>query len=246
MIRKTLEITKKATFAVLFPSDKHGGMPSPVGTGFFIDGSGYFLTAHHVVDGEDESAIWLQQPPWAPGQISTLVQFATVIQSWPHLDLSLLKFDLERNREKEWLSGRDGFPHLPLTFELQEDGTPVYAFGYPLPEVWHRNQGGIQTGHTGLGPRTTSAIISSSLEMSQMLMTSADPRVYVIDKALNYGNSGGPIVLQETGEAFAVCARFQPVVVPQSQGGHVVVPSLYGIAVSINEVSEDLRKIVNF
>jgi hypothetical protein len=30
-----------------------------------------------------------------------------------------------------------------------------------------------------------------------MLTTSTDPQIYVLDKALNYGNSGGPIVAEE-------------------------------------------------
>jgi hypothetical protein len=69
-----------------------------------------------------------------------------------------------------------------------------------------------------------------------MLITGNDPKVYVLDKALNYGNSGGPIVCSETGRVHAFCSRFQPVFIPQSHlldanqnPIHVMVPSLYGV-----------------
>ncbi len=56
--------------------------------------------------------------------------------------------------------------------------------------------------------------MSSTLEKTKMLMSSGDEKIYVLDKALNYGNSGGPIVAAETGRVHALCSRFQPVMVP--------------------------------
>jgi S1-C subfamily serine protease len=63
MIRKILERTKSATYAILVPSPQpeRRGMPVASGTGFMIDGTGFFLTAHHVVNDADVPAIWLQQ-----------------------------------------------------------------------------------------------------------------------------------------------------------------------------------------
>jgi hypothetical protein len=90
-------------------------------------------------------------------------------------------------------------------------------------------------GDTALCPRVTSAIISSSVEQTKMVWTPADPKLYVLDKALNYGNSGGPIVSSETGHVHAICTRFQPLFVPQNhlvQNGQVpliMMPSLYGV-----------------
>lgn len=72
-------------------------------------------------------------------------------------------------------------------------------------------------------------------------MTDADPKVYVLDKALNYGNSGGPIVSVETGHVHALCSRFQPVFVPQPQLRQpdgsmpvIAVPSLYGVVTRLD------------
>ena len=63
----------------------------------------------------------------------------------------------------------------------------------------------------------------------------------MIDKALNYGNSGGPILCERSGNAHAFCSRFQPVAIPQehltaeaSTDRYVLVPSLYGIVSSLH------------
>jgi len=95
-----------------------------------------------------------------------------------------------------------------------------------------------------LSPRTTSAIVSSTLENTKMTMSSDDEKVYVLDKALNYGNSGGPIIASETGNVHAICSRFQPVVLPQphlvNANGEMLsirTPSLYGVVLSLNNPS---------
>jgi hypothetical protein len=73
------------------------------------------------------------------------------------------------------------------------------------------------------------------------------PENYVLDRALNYGNSGGPIVAAETGRVHAVCSRFQPVRIPQPHlKGEplIMVPSLYGMVSSLGRqlVLEALKK----
>lgn len=74
-----------------------------------------------------------------------------------------------------------------------------------------------------------------------MVMSDEDPKVYVLDKALNYGNSGGPIVATETGRVHALCSHFQSVFVPQhhlkdTNGNpmQVMLPSLYGVVSSLS------------
>ncbi len=73
-----------------------------------------------------------------------------------------------------------------------------------------------------------------------MIVTGSEPKVYVLDKALNYGNSGGPIVAAETGKVHAFCSRFQPVAIPQNhiqdQQGNptmIYIPSLYCVVSSL-------------
>jgi hypothetical protein len=71
--------------------------------------------------------------------------------------------------------------------------------------------------------------------------SSADPQVYVLDKALNYGNSGGPIIAADTGNVHALCSRFQPVVISQPHAKtadgkplQIAIPSLYGVVSSLH------------
>lgn len=67
------------------------------------------------------------------------------------------------------------------------------------------------------------------------------PHIYVLDKALNYGNSGGPIVSTTTGFVYAVSPRFIPVYITQraSDGKEstLKIPSLYSVAVGLSNDS---------
>jgi serine protease Do len=136
------------------------------------------------------------------------------------------------------------------------------SFGYPLSELQSippsslppelasvLPQGVPLTGGVPfLCPRTTSAIVSSHLYSPGVAQAYASPTGYVIDKALNYGNSGGPIVATETGKVFALCSAFQGVIIPQKHLGAAVVPimipSLYGIvsSLSVQSVLDVLKK----
>jgi len=232
----------------MFPSSDpaYQGMPVPRGTAFFIDPTGYCLTARHVIEGADIAEATLMQTP-SPGNWGMqIVQSLELVADWREYDLALLKADFGKNSNKAHLVDRSGFPYLPVEVDAQEDGTPVYAFGYPLPQAPAPIAGGaVLVSHVGLGPRTTSAIIASTIEHTRMVQTGADAKVYVLDKALNYGNSGGPIVLSETGHAFAVCSRFQPVSIPQPSGAAVPavwIPSLYGVGAAISNIASELTQ----
>src|SRR5262249_43498821 len=140
-------------------------------------------------------------------------------------DIALLKADFEPCRSWEEWDSADGFPFIPVTVAPVEEGEPVYAYGFPLSmtDEVHRMVPGVTSGPGVIGTshqtRVTSAIVASAFQEHGPVRTSHDPIRYVLDKPLNPGNSGGPIVRVESGEAFAVCHAFQTMAFPQPPYG---------------------------
>jgi len=256
MIRKTLKAAREATFCVELPNSGHHGMPVPTGTGFFISPDGWFVTAAHVVssNGQNRTDIdkaWLMKESvgFGPG---AMCQFLTLEHVLSEFDFALIKVDFDRNSNKEWLKDRMNFPFLRVSTRQLDMGEPVYSFGYPLSSAETKNNAGVIIGSSQFSPRLTSAIVSSDIDKTQMVTTNVDPRHYVLDKALNYGNSGGPIISAETGHVHALCSRFQPLIVPQNHlkdsNGNILqifMPSLYGVVSSLNNqpIIDLLRKL---
>ena len=125
----------------------------------------------------------------------------------------------------------------------------MYAFGYPLSDAQIVKQtASMIVGVPSHSPRVTSAIVASTIERTKMVSTPQDAKVYVLDKALNYGNSGGPIVATDTGKVHALCSRFQALQVPQyhiQYGGRplvITIPSLYGVVSSLGN-SEIVKQL---
>jgi S1-C subfamily serine protease len=249
MIRQTLQRTKQGTFAVELPNPFKQLMPCPVGTGFFVSRDGVFVTAAHVVtqnskaDGPPRDDIekgWLMTEP-PPGEWGRRMCLGlSLVSLHAQHDIAILKVDLSENRNKSWMLP-DGFPFVPISFQKLEEGEPVYSFGYPLSHATTFDFGDVIYGDPILTPRVTSAIISSTLEQTEMVRGEATPEIYVLDKALNYGSSGGPIVSCATGNAHAVCSRFIPVAIPQraSDGRDFTlkIPSLYSVGVGLSNSS---------
>ena len=195
----------------------------------------------------DVASAWLTKETRSLNTPTPMCRWPELIVEDPQLDLALLRVDFKKNSAAHWLGNEDGFPHIEISVRMLEEGESVYSFGYPL------SRGGLAAdpplegammGYSVLHPRVTSAVVSSTLEASGPVTTSADPIRYVLDKALNYGNSGGPIVSADTGYVHAVCTRFQPLVIPQSHltdsAGRpleIMIPSLYGIVVGLNNQS---------
>src|SRR5208282_87234 len=247
MIQNTVKATQDATFAVLVPhpNPEAKGFPTPNGTAFFVSTDGYVLTARHVLfmDKEgtsihDVSSIILTKP-----ESNCMIRNLSIAKDWPDLDLILLKADFDPHKTQPFLSGKTGFDFLEIDFTVIAEGTPVYAFGYPLADIKLQQNAQLMIGFHFFCPRTTSAIIASHYDvLGPSRRSSLFPQYHVIHKALNYGNSGGPIIGEANGKAIAVCQKFQPVGIPQGSGS-VTIPSLYGITRSLKNIETDLRTI---
>lgn len=247
MIRNTLKNTKESTF-IVYKKDR---FPFPNGTGFFISANGYFITANHVVEnlniGDLTEALERPNPDLeGSGPMFIHVKNSKVINKWPKFDLALLKADFEENKESFFFKERDGFPYLEIDYSNLEEGTPVYAFGYPLSgsnikEINVQDKGSFFIGTNTISTRVTSAIISSTTEYFGPAWYPSLPKFYVVDKALNYGNSGGPIILSENGKVISVCVRFQE---QQMKVSDIVIPSLYGITSSLKNIQNEIQKII--
>ncbi len=263
VIRKTLAATRAATFAVnLFLKD-YG--VAPTGTGFFVSSEGWFVTAAHVVtqDGtpngpvrNDFGAATLTTMIPGMGNAKRLCMFMSLDHVDPKHDFALLKVDFQQNKARGFVEG-EGFPYIEISTRTLDEGEPVYSFGYPLSEPTFLDEVYVvdgqpkPMGYLAHSPRVTSAIVSSTVEKSRARETEADTLVYVLDKAINYGNSGGPIVAVETGKVHALCSRFQPVIIPQTHLratlgdlAAIAVPSLYGIVANLahHEIVNVLRQ----
>jgi S1-C subfamily serine protease len=144
-----------ATVTIYAKMDQGVGL----GSGFLVTRSGYLLTNHHVIDGGKELVVETMDRQRYP---------ATLIETWPHKDLALLK-----------VSGT--FPTLPLAdSDATEIGTPVVAIGTPNnPNLAQTITEGIVSGKR-VSPR-------EDLQ-AMMIQTSA---------AINKGNSGGPLLDRE-------------------------------------------------
>ena len=217
-ITRTLANSQAATFCIELPNSQKHGMPTPTGTGFFVSPDGWFVTAAHVItennqsDGpvrQDIDQAWLQKETRPhSGMPSAMCQFVSFSHVKPRLDFALLKVDFQQNSNKAWLSGQNSFPFIGISSRQLAEGESVYSFGYPLSSAFTKKHDHMVIGSSSLCPRVTSAIVSSTINETAMIMSDGDPKVYVLDKALNYGNSGGPLSLQRRGESMLFVLDF--------------------------------------
>lgn len=245
--KKIIEKVKNATYIVTIPDSNptNKGFPVPNGTGFFISKNGYFITARHVLEqNSDKETLIENKDIILTKPEGHYVDRMVLVKDWKNFDLVLLKTDFSFHKNKIGFEKKEGFDYLLISFEVIPEGTDIFSFGYPLSKArLDLSNPSAKVGYHFISPRITSAIISSHYEEIGPVTFSGFPKKYVIDKALNYGNSGGPVVLNENGNVISVCASFQPVMIPQSSGS-VMIPSLYGISTSLKCVESDLRSII--
>jgi len=246
-ISNTLAHTKRATFSVIV-KDGPEQHPRPAGTGFFLNDDGLFATAAHVIKGRQPIVLFKEDDAGVNPSIDVE---PTPVFFDAEADFALLRAKLDTGREDHY--GK--IASLRPSERPLEDGDPVYAFGYPLPEggsviLTPEEMKGLLGEKAmallpklgpgksfgipafALCPRTTSAVVASGIDYSFSLdikNRNVERNFYVIDKALNPGNSGGPILTPETGYVHALCSAYQIHQAHQEDLGITIkIPSLYG------------------
>lgn len=203
----------------------------PLGTGFFVNGDGYVITARHVVKdaeqrmehfaaaGTKQLYVGLPQPNTENMRGNfNLVDFDVADEDTLH-DLALLK--LKKNPFK----GEVGpmFGNLPQFFDTAilnpnrpKDGAAVGISGYPLGQsVLVTNAGWMAT--------------SWAFEIREVPVPKASelfyiPHIadsYLADVEVNPGNSGAPVYLVENGTVIGICvaSKLAPI---RDQYGNIV------------------------
>ena len=187
---------KNATYAMLLEG-KNG--PRLLGSGFFVSPDGLFITAAHVIEDcpscdcvflrKEMRASCTNDPGRRPGSV-------TLVASDEYRDLAVLKVTRFSDSVTQDVPSAE-IPYLPLSAGVLEEGESVYSFGYTFLEEGF------------LAPRLTSAIVSAISYQWECGSGSCDDGYYVIDKHLEHGNSGGPLVALSTGKAHGVIVLAQ-------------------------------------
>ncbi|MBI2187475.1 MAG: trypsin-like peptidase domain-containing protein [Acidobacteria bacterium] len=186
------------------------------GTGFIIDGDGFILTNHHVIDGAERIVVRL-------GDGRQLR--AEAVGTDPDTDIALIKID----------DGRP-FPFAPLgDSDTLRVGEWVLAIGNPLAYE-----------HT-----VTVGVVSF---IGRKLFDSSLDRYIQTDAAINFGNSGGPLI-NARGEVIGINAAISSraanigFAVPINQA-RAILPQLRAkgrvsrgyIGVTLRDVDPDLQR----
>lgn len=226
---------------------------SPLGTGFLVHPDGFALTACHVVVEAErviaeiggELRVGLAVPELT-GSINIRASFellgVTVVEKDPRHDLALLLLN-----PNPFQSGRpSGVSRIP------GGGMAVNGL-YGLASLWvgelRDGEAVAVSGYPSIAPAlvTTHGVVASATAFETFEEVDpggsegwALPKVhdsYLIDAAVNPGNSGGPVYLVYQAAVVGVCVAFRPARMPDSgplplvynSGIAVAVPLKYGL-----------------
>lgn len=196
-----------------------------MGSGFIISKDGYIVTNHHVIDGGDKIEVSINFPNEDQQQKLT----AKVVGTDPATDIALLKVD-----------PKSDLPFAPLGNSSQlEKGEWVLAMGNPF----------------GLSHSVSVGIVSAK---GREISSTSDKRRFddfiQTDAAINFGNSGGPLVnlnaevvaintaitAQGSGIGFAVPINIAKNILPQLKNKGSVARGYLGVM--IQDVSKEIQE----
>jgi S1-C subfamily serine protease len=256
-----IERIRPSIIQVLASIEKPAPEQHVVGTAFLIHLDGFALTARHVVASAREvidtygGAIQVGLAlPEIQGPVDIRASFeivsAVVVEEDDRHDLALLR--LERN---PFESGRPSGVHplpqgrmgvnalyglAPLTLDPVRDGQAVAVSGYPSPSPTLITTHGVVASATSVDvaeiqpPGAPEGFVIRDVKDS-----------YLIDVAVNPGNSGGPVYSVYEGAVIGTCVAFQVArAVPPAgspfaynSGLAVAIPMKYGVELLGRHVS---------
>ncbi len=226
VIKDSLPGVRLATFCVMLPEPKRDGRLTPMGTGFFISADGLFVTARHVLgvtDGrsgtvrDDVNRITFVRPNGSKGGIRRIAGARLVFDDVDH-DVAILKAKRV---------GKSGFPYLSVSRREANEGDLVYCFGYPhsdlfgpptgMPRVTSVCSISVQNNWIlVLKPKVASALVAAKSCPSRIRGVRKLGADYSIDRGIDFGMSGAPVILPETHRVIGVAVETEAVIVPQT------------------------------
>jgi len=199
-----------------------------LGTGFFIDEQGHFLTAAHVIN-----ALPNQQKIGYLGNIPY-----SNFKGKKFNPVSILKIDAEKDLALGKI-GVDLLSPLKISDKKAILGQSIALCGYPLPMIQVTNKEEYQQGHVvGLNFDVSSVrqYWQPTIKMDEFkpdFILSKKFRSFITQHAALPGMSGGPI-FDLNGEVIGLTSAVWPRKVPVNQTDHISIPN--GIGIELSEI----------
>lgn len=184
------------------------------GTGFFLDDSGLFLTAHHVIAGAPAGAT-LYYYGKVPDAVCVPAVEIEHVASDPAHDLYLGRVS------------RDFLAAVELSEEPVRPGTSVCLGGYPMPVLSIRPDGGV-VGSVRRYWQPTFAV-----DTTQVVIGKRTYDGYIVQHSCLVGMSGGPVFDVE-GKVRGMAAATVSRTVPDPGGSLSVLPN--GVVVDVEHI----------
>jgi S1-C subfamily serine protease len=184
------------------------------GTGFFLDDSGLFLTADHVIAGAPDGSTLYYYGKIPDEVCDPAVEIEHVASDPAH--------DLYLGRVR-----RDGLPPVAISHEPVRPGTSVCLGGYPMPVLSIRPEGGV-VGSVRRYWQPTFAIDATQVVIGKRIYDG-----YIVQHSCLVGMSGGPVFDVE-GNVRGMAAATVSRTVPDSSGSPALVPN--GVVVDVEHI----------
>jgi S1-C subfamily serine protease len=190
------------------------------GTAFAVS-AGHFLTCDHVVEGiTDSKNLKLVGSP-DPAKIHPVMHDVVEVKRDRNLDIALMR--TERIRDEV----------VPIKLESGQPqvGLDILATGFPLPE--QRPPEKIES------EKRINVALAATFRAIRGIIASRllDGLHFEIDKLLNPGQSGGPVVSLETGRLVGMCQAFR-----SYQVGTQMIPADLSVCLSVEAIRTKLTE----